>query len=81
MAATKDRKISFRYDKDADVLYAYVGKPKPAICEETAEGVLIRRDIKTNKVVGFTIVSYSRKRKKGQLSKIPHFPNVSLPNS
>lgn len=80
MASAKHEKIvKFDYDKEADVLYAYIGKPRTAYCEETLEGILIRRDPKTNRVVGFTIINYSRKKARGQLGSIPHFPSITLP--
>ncbi len=79
MDAKRSTQIKYDYDKSGDVLYAFIGESTPAISEETSNGVLIRRDIKTNEIVGFTIVNYSRKKKRGQLKAIPYFPNVKLP--
>ena len=58
MARTKPR-LSFSYDKDADVLYVAVGHPKAAVGELLDNGVILRRDPKTDQVVGFTIVDFA----------------------
>ncbi|NMC43480.1 MAG: DUF2283 domain-containing protein [candidate division Zixibacteria bacterium] len=80
MAPAKNKiVVKFDYDKEADVLYAHIGKPRPAYSEETIDGVLIRRDPKTDRIVGFTIINYSRKKARGQLDRIPHFPAITLP--
>jgi uncharacterized protein YuzE len=50
--------LTFDYDEHADVLYLSLGKPKPAIAEELADGVLLRRDPATNAIVGLTIVDF-----------------------
>lgn len=50
--------VDLDYDKDADVFYISFGEPKEAICDEVAEGILLRRHIKTGKIVGITIIDY-----------------------
>lgn len=72
-------KIDFSYDEESDILYAFVGKPVPAICEEPVNGILIRRDIKTRKVVGFTIINYKRQKRDGHTKNIPCFQGVKIP--
>lgn len=79
MATQEYNKIKFKYDQGADVLYAFIGKQVPALCEELPEGILLRRDIKSNEIVGFTIVNYLRKKKRGELKSIPFFPSIKLP--
>lgn len=78
MDATK-AKVEFQYDREGDVLYAFVGSPCPSVVEETASGILIRRALDTNKVVGFTIVNFSRRKKSGKIGSIPYFPGLRLP--
>ena len=51
-----DKGLKFQYDEHADVLYISVSSPRPAISEEIEEGVLLRRDPKTQQVVGLTIL-------------------------
>ena len=60
MARTKPQRLSFSYDKDADVLYVSVGRPTSAVGELLENGVMIRRDSKTHRVVGFTIIDFAR---------------------
>jgi uncharacterized protein YuzE len=50
--------VDLDYDKEADVFYISFGEPKEAVCDEVASGVLLRRHIKTGKIVGITIIDY-----------------------
>jgi len=52
-----------RYDEDADVLYVSIGEPRKAVSDEIEDGILIRRDVETGEVVGFTILHYLRRAK------------------
>jgi uncharacterized protein YuzE len=47
------------YDREVDVAYLSFGKPRPSVSEEVDDYVLVRRDPKTNKVTGVTIVNFS----------------------
>lgn len=76
---TSPHGITFDYDEDADVLYASVGPPRPAISREEAECVLIRRSPKTRELVGFTIIGYGKMKSRGVPIKVPHFENIALP--
>lgn len=70
MAKNSDRLI-FSYDQEADVLYVSIGNPKPGISEETKDGIVLRYDVDTNKLIGFTIVDFLA-RFKGE--KVKTFP-------
>ena len=52
-------KITYDYDDGADVLYITFGKPKDAICDEIADGVLLRKNKNTGRLVGITIIDFS----------------------
>ncbi len=55
--------LKFNYDKNSDVLYISVGRPKPSYgCEET-EGIIIRRDFEKNELTGVTILHLSKRLK------------------
>ena len=72
--------LKFDYDHASDVLYSYVNKPRRAYTKETANGnIFLRVDPTTQKLVGFTIVGYREKLRKGLLHQIPHFGQVDLP--
>lgn len=65
--------LYYYYDKEADVLYFSQGKPSPkSLSKETSEDVILRIHPKTGKVVGFTILNFSRRLKR---KNIP----ISLP--
>ncbi len=56
------RNLDIQYDPAADVLYCSFGPPQEAIGEETdQQGVVIRRDPKTNALVGITVVDFSQR--------------------
>lgn len=57
MAKNADRLI-FSYDQEADTLYVSIGKPRPGISEEMSDGIVLRYDVETNKLIGFTIVDF-----------------------
>ncbi len=65
------KEIIMSYDKDADVFYISLGKPRDAVGREVKSGVIERVDPKNNEVVGFTIVDFSKKFKKKKELKVP----------
>lgn len=65
------KKIEFDYDKDVDVMYIVFSKPKDAIAEEISRNVFVRFEPKTKKVVGVTIIGFSKFLKKETALKIP----------
>ena len=58
MVKQKTDQLTVSYDKDADVLYITEGKPREAIGEMMDDGVIVRRDINSKKIFGFTIVDF-----------------------
>ena len=54
----QSNKLRMSYDKEADVLYLSLGSPKVAISDIDENGVIVRRDPKTKKVIGLTIVDF-----------------------
>ena len=75
----QSKNLKYRYDRDSDVLYAFIDKPTPATSIEKDNGTLIRVDPKTGKVVGFTIIDYMYRIKTGLLKSVPEFKDVELP--
>ena len=47
------------YDEDADVLYISFGKPQKSEVLDTGGDLLIRFDIKSSEITGFTILNFS----------------------
>jgi len=56
-----EKKISISFDKEADVMYLSFGKPVKAEGEEIEEGVFARYDLKSKKLVGLTVINFSKK--------------------
>lgn len=71
--------LNFDYDENADVLYAHYGEPRDGYCTEHKDGILIRHCAKTNVIIGFTIINYSKQREAGYTKSIPHFEGVEIP--
>ncbi len=65
-------RMMMSYDKDADVLYVSLGKPTKAIGRELENGVIERIDPKSKKIVGFTIVGFSKKKEVQVPIKVSH---------
>ena len=63
--------IIYDYDEDDDILYLSIGEPTPSISDEIEEGIILRKDIKTKKVTGVTILDYKYRKSKNQKIKLP----------
>jgi len=57
------------YDKKGDVLYLSVGDPRPAVSEELEDDVLLRLDLETGDVVGFTVLNFASRFEQGKTSQ------------
>jgi len=53
--------IEYTYDEESDVMYISFGKPKPAVCHEVEEGMLLRKDAGTGMWCGLTIINFSKR--------------------
>lgn len=78
--STLNTTIRYRYDEEEDILYLSIDEPKPSISKETEEGILIRRDIKTKKITGVTILDYKDRVKKKEKINIPEIFDLSKIN-
>ena len=78
----KNYALNYNYDEKADVLYVSFGEPREAKCVEPEEGILLRIDLKTKELVGYTIVHF-RTRFAGESPKdrikIPLVPQEAIP--
>ena len=55
------KRLRFFFDRDADILYLSVGKPRPAISKEVGDDILVRVDPKSHQVVGCTILNLTKR--------------------
>lgn len=58
------KKLHYYYDKEADIFYLSKGKPTSnVVSQETNDDVILRLAPKTKKVVGFTILNFTKRLK------------------
>lgn len=57
----KREKIDWEYDKEGDVLYLSIGKPRKATGVDIGQGVIVRYDEKKKEVVGLTVLGVRSK--------------------
>ncbi len=53
-------KMSFSYDKEADVLDIFVGSPQKALSKEITDDFFVRVDEK-GKIVGFMVLNFEKR--------------------
>lgn len=58
---TRDFQVGTEYDKEYYILYILIGDPAAAESEAPAEGVYVRRDMFSDRIVGAVIEKYSQK--------------------
>lgn len=75
----KNKEIEFRYDEEADVLYAIIERKEKPIYREISEGVVLRLDRETQKCIGFTIIDYKKRLRDGLLQSCPNILKFRLP--
>ena len=59
-------KIQVIFDRECNTLDVWFEKPRKAICEETGSGVILKKDPRTGRIIGFeklNIVSDIKKQK------------------
>lgn len=71
MGIEKFDQIRVSYDPEADVLYMSEGNPRETVCQLLDDGVIVRKDLSTKKVVGFTIVDFVSHFSKAMPQSIP----------
>ena len=54
----KMEKIRVMFDKEGNTLDVWFEEPRKAVCEETGDEVILKKDIKTGRVIGFEKVNY-----------------------
>jgi len=67
------KQIRYFFDKEADILYFTQKKPSSKdLSQEIGEGIIVRVDTITKKIVGFTILNFLKRQKRIQKSiKLP----------
>ena len=57
-----DSALNFRYDARSDGLYCSIDSPRPAVSAEVEPGVLVRVDLDTSQITGFTVMDVTKRR-------------------
>lgn len=70
-------KISFHYNEKADVLDVYIDKPRKAFSEEMDDDLIMRKDMRTKKLIGFTVLNFLSRFKNHPKEKII-VPGISV---
>ncbi len=52
--------LRFSYDKQADILDISIGRPHRAVSREIEDDVFVRLDPKSRKVLGFSILNFTK---------------------
>lgn len=70
---SKNNNLNLFYDEEADVLYFSKGKPSiKDISDEISDEIVIRRNLETKEITGFTIMNFSKKSRNTSKSiKLP----------
>jgi uncharacterized protein YuzE len=59
MGQSAPDELRFAYDQENDVAYVSLGEPKEAVCETFENGVVIKRDLHTRKIIGLILLDFS----------------------
>ena len=71
--------MTFLYDDEGDVLYAFFGNPTESEYDQVGEGIYLRRDSQTDNYIGFMILNYSIRFVGKNAPVIPHFEKIGIP--
>jgi len=55
------KRLTFFFDREADILYLSVGKSRPALSKEVGDDILVRLDPKSHRVIGCTILNLTKR--------------------
>lgn len=73
--------LTFFYDKEGDVLDMSIGEPREAVSEEISEDFFVRKDPKTDEIVGFMVLNFEKRfQKLGEKETVPLNALFTLPS-
>lgn len=74
--------LRFAYDKKGDILDIAVGRPRTAVSREVADDVFVRFDPKSRKIIGFSILNFTKQfTHLGETKPIPVSARFSVAHS
>ncbi len=60
MARATSNDLRLSYDQENDIVYIAVGKARQAVCETLDNGVVIKRDPTTRRIIGLILLDVTR---------------------
>ena len=66
------------YDQRFDTLYVAIGDKTNSYGDDSSSGIILMRDMRTEAITGFTILSFLKKYRSHSLPKLPESFDVSL---
>lgn len=69
-----EKKLNIWFDKEGDFLELTIGKPVKGFFKEIGNDMLERVDAKTGKIIGFSILNFSKRFDKSKETKRLHLP-------
>jgi hypothetical protein len=73
------KELTYRYDDEEDILYAFFGQPNESIYDMVGQGIYLRLGRKPGEYIGFMILDYLKRRNSGKLPTVPHFEDLAVP--
>lgn len=70
--------MKYDYDSRHDTLYVAFAPKNNSYGDDSQAGIILMRDIETDDITGFTILSFLKKWKSQSLPKLPESLNISL---
>ncbi len=64
-------KIKVFFDKEGNTLDVWFEEPREVVCEETGDEVILKKDPKTQKVIGFEKLNYVLDQTGVDLKELP----------
>jgi len=71
--AVKGLKVTVTYDEEFDIFLLTLGEPQEAITEEIGDGLQVRLDPASLKILGFEILCFQQRYLKAHPEFRPHF--------
>ena len=71
-------KIDIDYDKHFDTLYVALGNKSNSYGDDSSDGIILMRDLFTDSITGFTILSFLKKYRSNSLPKLPDSLGCSI---
>ena len=66
------------YDSRFDTLYVALGDKSNSYGDDSADDIILMRDMDTDEITGFTVLSFLRKYARAALPKLPQHLNISF---